>query len=314
MDFFIFYDIIETPDYWGGCQMIFKDYYKILGLETSRVSIDEIKVAYRNAAKKYHPDVNIGDSLAEERIKDINEAYRILSIPSSKRKYDRIWNSRNLVNKKFNIKGKDSIVKMFFGNIKQEGKADKDQSKEPLRGENVETEINSTIYEAFYGLDKKISLRTVEGKMKTFTVTIPQGIRDGEKIRLIGQGKEGVNGGKNGDLLIQIHIDEDKKFKLEGYDIYTDLLLTPWEAALGTRVDVQAIDGETKVYIPQGVKSSELIRIPNKGYYNGNGGRGDLVAEIKVMVPDKLTDEEKNLYKKLKEISKFNPRNNNLHK
>ena len=99
--------------------MVFKDYYKILGLETSRVSIDEIKNAYRNAAKKYHPDVNIGDSLAEERIKDINEAYRILSVPSSKRKYDRIWNSRNLVNRKFNIKGKDSIIKMFFGNIKQ---------------------------------------------------------------------------------------------------------------------------------------------------------------------------------------------------
>ena len=129
--------------------MIFKDYYKILGLETSRVSIEEIKVAYRNAAKKYHPDVNIGDSLAEERIKDINEAYRILSVPSSKRKYDRIWNSRNLVNKKFDLKGKDSIVKMFFGNVKQENNKDKTSEKEPLRGENVETEINSTIYEAF---------------------------------------------------------------------------------------------------------------------------------------------------------------------
>ena len=111
---------MEPPDCGGGCQMVFKDYYKILDLETSRVSIDEIKNAYRNAAKKYHPDVNIGDSLAEERIKDINEAYRILSVPSSKRKYDRIWNSRNLVNKKFDLKGKDSIVKMFFGNVKQE--------------------------------------------------------------------------------------------------------------------------------------------------------------------------------------------------
>ena len=207
MDFFHFYGIIKTPDYWGGCQMIFKDYYKILGLETSRVSIDEIKVAYRNAAKKYHPDVNVGDNLAEERIKDINEAYRILSTPSSKRKYDRIWNSHNLVNKQFNMKGKDSIVKMFFGNIKQnyEEKSEK-RKKEPLRGENVETEISTTIYEAFNGVDKKISLRTVDGKMKTFTVAIPQGIRDGEKIRLIGQGKPGINGAKNGDLFIKINI------------------------------------------------------------------------------------------------------------
>ena len=239
--------------------MIFKDYYKILGLETSRVSIDEIKVAYRNSAKKYHPDVNIGDSLAEERIKDINEAYRVLSVPSSKRKYDRIWNSHNIVNKKFNIKGKDSIVKMFFGNIKQNHEQTTEQKgKEPLRGENVETEINTTIYEAFYGLDKKISLRTVDGKMKTFTVKVPQGIRDGEKIRLIGQGKPGINGAKNGDLFIKINIKNDKKFKLQGADMYTDLLITPWEAALGTRVNIQSIDEEIKVYIPQGIKMEKV--------------------------------------------------------
>ncbi len=289
--------------------MIFKDYYKILGLETSRVSIDEIKVAYRNAAKKYHPDVNVGDSLAEERIKDINEAYRVLSVPSSKRKYDRIWNSHNLVNKKFNIKGKDSIVKMFFGNIKQSHEEKREnKGKEPLRGENVETEINTTIYEAFYGLDKKISLRTVDGKMKTFTVTVPQGIRDGEKIRLIGQGKPGINGAKNGDLFIKINIKNDKRFKLQGSDMYTDLLITPWEAALGTRVNIQSIDEETKVYIPQGIQSGEKIRIPGKGYKDGKGSRGDLIAEVKIMVPKKLTNEEKKIFEELDHISTFNPR------
>ena len=309
MDFFHFYDIIKTPDYWGGCQMIFKDYYKILGLETSRVSIDEIKVAYRNAAKKYHPDVNVGDSLAEERIKDINEAYRILSMPSSKRKYDRIWNSHHLVNKKFNMKGKDSIVKMFFGNIKQnQGEKSEQKGKEPLRGENVETEISTTIYEAFNGSDKKISLRTVDGKMKTFTVSIPQGIRDGEKIRLIGQGKPGINGAKNGDLFIKINIKDDKRFKLQGCDMYTDLLITPWEAALGTRVNIQSIDEETKVYIPQGIESGEKIRIPGKGYKDGKGSRGDLIAEVKIMVPKKLTNEEKKIFEELNHISTFNPR------
>ena len=289
--------------------MVYKDYYKILGLETSRVSIDEIKVAYRNAAKKYHPDVNVGDSLAEERIKDINEAYRVLSVPSSKRKYDRIWNSHNLVNKKFNIKGKDSIVKMFFGNIKQSHEEKREnKGKEPLRGENVETEINTTIYEAFYGLDKKISLRTVDGKMKTFTVTVPQGIRDGEKIRLIGQGKPGINGAKNGDLFIKINIKNDKRFKLQGSDMYTDLLITPWEAALGTRVNIQSIDEETKVYIPQGIQSGEKIRIPGKGYKDGKGSRGDLIAEVKIMVPKKLTNEEKKIFEELDHISTFNPR------
>ena len=285
--------------------MVYKDYYKILGLETSRVSIDEIKVAYRNSAKKYHPDVNIGDNLAEEKIKDINEAYRVLSTTSSKRKYDRVWNSRNLIDKKFKIDGRESIVKMFFGNTK---KVNNKKEKDAVRGENVETEINDSIYEAFYGSNKKISLRTVDGNMKNFTISIPQGIRNGEKIRLIGQGKPGINGAKNGDLFIKINIKNDKKFRLKGCDLYTDLEITPWEAALGTRVSIQSIDENTKVYIPQGIESGEIIRIPNKGYKNVKGARGDLIAEVKIMVPKKLTNEEKLKFEELKKISSFNPR------
>ena len=285
--------------------MIYKDYYKLLDLETSRVSIDEIKVAYRAAAKKYHPDLNVGDSLAEERIKDINEAYRTLSVPASKRKYDRIWNSRNNINNYQKIKGKN-IFNMFLGNTEINEEIDR---KLPQRGEDIETEINVKLEEAFYGLEKKISLRTVDGKMKTFSVKVPDGIRNGEKIRLIGQGKPGKNGGKNGDLFIKINIENSKTFKLFSSDLYTDLLLTPWEAALGARTNVQTIDGETTIYIPQGMESGEKIKIPNKGYKDGKGGRGDLVAEIKIVVPKKLTEEENNLFEKLKEVSKFSPRN-----
>ena len=285
--------------------MIYKDYYKILDLKTSRVSIDEIKVAYRAAAKKYHPDLNVGDSLAEERIKDINEAYRTLSVPASKRKYDRIWNSRNNINNYQKIKGKN-IFNMFLGNTEINEETDR---KLPQRGEDIETEINVKLEEAFYGLEKKISLRTVDGKMKTFSVKVPDGIRNGEKIRLIGQGKTGKNGGKNGDLFIKINIENSKTFKLFSSDLYTDLLLTPWEAALGARTNVQTIDWETTIYIPQGMESGEKIKIPNKGYKDGKGGRGDLVAEIKIVVPKKLTEEENNLFEKLKEVSKFSPRN-----
>ena len=291
--------------------MVFKNYYKILGLETSRVSIDEIKIAYRAAAKKNHPDLNVGDKLAEERIKDINEAYKVLSVPASKRKYDRVWNSKFAKEQKaFSGKGeKGAIFNMFLGNVeKSESKEEKKSGKNAVKGENVETEINSSIYEAFYGLDKKISIRTVEGKLKTFTVSIPKGIWNGEKIRLIGQGKKGKNGGKNGDLFIKINIKDDHKFRLQGCDIYTDLLLTPWEAALGTRANVETIDDETKVYIPQGIQSGEKIRIPGKGYQEGNGQRGDLIAEVKVMVPKQLTKEEKTMFEKLNEISNFNPR------
>lgn len=291
--------------------MVFKNYYKILDLETSHVSIDEIKVAYRQAAKKYHPDLNVGDELAEERIKDINEAYKVLSVPASKRKYDRVWNSKFSKGKKaFSNKAEKGVfLNMFLGNTKSpDNNEEYDKNNTPVKGENTETEINVSLYDAFYGLGKQISIRTMEGKAKTFTVSIPKGIRDGEKIRLIGQGKPGKNGGKNGDLFIKINIEDTKKFQLKGYDLYTDLLLTPWEAALGTRATVESIDDETKIYIPQGIQSGEKIRIPNKGYQDGKGTRGDLVAEIKVMVPKQLTDDEKEIFKKLSEISKFDPR------
>lgn len=292
--------------------MVVKNYYKILGLETSHVSIEQIKNAYRQAAKKYHPDLNIGDKLAEEKIKDINEAYRVLSVPASKRKYDRMWNSKfSKGQKAFSGKAqKGTILNMFLGNIDEtEKKEEYARKKNPIKGENIETEINVNIYDAFYGLDKQISLKTVNGKVKTYTVKIPEGIRSGEKIRLIGQGKEGTNGGNPGDLLIKVIIKNDNKFRLEGYDLYTDLYLTPWEAALGTRVSIETIDEETKIYIPQGIQSGERIRIPNKGYKADKNTRGDLVAEIKIVVPKKLTEEEKEIFNKLKKISKFNPRN-----
>ena len=294
--------------------MVYKNYYKILDLETNHVSIEEIKNAYRQAAKKYHPDLNVGDKLAEERIKDINEAYKTLSVPASKRKYDRIWNSKFAKGQKaFSGKGKKgAILNMFIGDLKgNDTDVEKKTKGQPIKGENIETEISTTIEEAFYGTDKKISLRTNDGKIKTISVKIPEGILNGEKVRLIGQGKQGENGGKNGDLYLKINIENDSKFKLQGYDLYTDLYLTPWEAALGTRANVKTIDDETKVYIPQGTQSGEKLRIPGKGYKKASGTRGDLVAEVKVMVPKKLTKEEKNMFEKLNEISNFNPRNMN---
>ena len=294
--------------------MVYKNYYKILDLETNHVSIEEIKNAYRQAAKKYHPDLNVGDKLAEERIKDINEAYKTLSVPASKRKYDRIWNSKFAKGQKaFSGKGKKgAILNMYRGDLKgNDTDVDKKAKGQPIKGENIETEISTTIEEAFYGTDKKISLRTNEGKIKTISVKIPEGILNGEKVRLIGQGKQGENGGKNGDLYLKINIENDSKFKLQGYDLYTDLYLTPWEAALGTRANVKTIDDETKVYIPQGTESGEKVRIPGKGYKKASGARGDLVAEIKIMIPKKLTEEEKNMFEKLNEISNFNPRSMN---
>ena len=130
--------------------------------------------------------------------------------------------------------------------------------------------------------------------MKTFSVKIPSGIRDGEKVRLLGQGKQGQNGGKNGDMFIKINIQNNDKFRLQGYDIVTDLYLTPWEAALGKRVNIDSIEGPISIYVPPGIQSGEKVKIPQKGYKDGRGSRGDLIAEVKTVVPKKLTEEEKN--------------------
>ena len=179
--------------------MVFKDYYKILCLESSKVTIDDIKIAYREQAKKYHPDVNIGSQSAEERFKDINEAYKILTNQTTRKKYDRMWNShigkrknKAKQNKERKIT-RQELLSVLFGleNKKEELKENSTKKKEklPQQGENVETEVQISVIEGFFGLTKSISLRTVEGKMKTFKINIPAGIRNGEKIRLMGQGR-----------------------------------------------------------------------------------------------------------------------------
>ena len=295
--------------------MVFKDYYKILGLENNKATPNEIKVAYREQAKKYHPDINTSNNFSEERFKDINEAYKVLSTPVSKRKYDRMWNSKIGKKQKFEESKREegstfsNFFNMFFGEkIEDEEKEIKKDKKVAIKGENIETEIDVSIDEAFNGQDKKISLRAQNGKMKTFTVTIPAGIRNGEKIRLIGQGKKGENEGKNGDLLIKVNIKDDNKFVLKGIDIYTNLYITPWEAMLGTKVSVDTIGETIYLHIPQGIESGETIKIPSKGYKDGKGGRGQLIADVKIMIPKTPTKEEIEYFKKLNEVSKFNPR------
>lgn len=297
--------------------MIFKDYYKILELKTNKVSSEQIKNAYRLAVKKNHPDLNVKDSLAEEKIKDINEAYKILSDSTAKRKYDRIW-SKNLTQKRRkeyeeenrkNNSAFGELFNMFFGNVENAKEKNKTKvEKIPIKGENIETSIDVNIEEVFYGLDKKISLRAVDGKMKVFTISIPAGIRNGEKIRLLGQGKEGIDGGKNGDLFIKVNIKDSEKFKLKGNDLYTNLYLTPWEAALGTRTTIYSIDEGTQIYIPGGIGSGEILRVAGKGYKDGKGSRGDLIAKVNIMVPKELSKEEKSLFEKLSIVSNFNPR------
>ncbi len=296
--------------------MIFKDYYKILNLDTNKVTENQIRIAFREQAKKYHPDINKQSMYSEERFKDINEAYRVLSNCSTKRKYDRMWNSK-VGRKKQKAQFEESkrekgsafseFFNMFFGETATKT-TEKENKNVPVKGENIETEITVKLEDAYYGLEKKISLRTVKGQMKTFSVKVPSGIRNGEKIRLLGQGKQGVNGGKNGDLFIKINIENNKKFKLQGCDILTNVYISPWEAALGKNINIESIEENITLSIPAGIQSGEQIIIPNKGYKDGQGGRGNLIAEIETVVPKQLTKQEKELFVQLQNISNFNPR------
>ncbi len=296
--------------------MIFKDYYKILNLDTNKVTENQIRIAFREQAKKYHPDINKQSMYSEERFKDINEAYRVLSNSSTKRKYDRMWNSK-VGRKKQKAQFEESkrekgsafseFFNMFFGETATKT-TEKENKNVPVKGENIETEITVKLEDAYYGLEKKISLRTVKGQMKTFSVKVPSGIRNGEKIRLLGQGKQGVNGGKNGDLFIKINIENNKKFKLQGCDILTNVYISPWEAALGKNINIESIEENITLNIPAGIQSGEQIIIPNKGYKDGQGGRGNLIAEIETVVPKQLTKQEKELFVQLQNISNFNPR------
>ena len=294
--------------------MVFKNYYKILGLTKNvKSSQDEIKTAYREQAKKYHPDVNVNNKSAEERFKDINEAYRILSDSVQKKKYDKSWN--NYIGKKLQkerMSGKvvraNDIVNMFFGTQVQ--KKSKDDSDSPLKGENIETKIDISLKEAYEGTKKRISFSAnAKEKNNTITINIPKGIKQAQVIRIEGKGKRGKNGGNNGDLLLKINITDTPVYKLKGDDIYVNLYITPSDAVLGLKTSVNSIDGEVSLIIPKGTQNGDKISIPNKGYFKNENERGNLVIETKVAIPKKITSEEKELYAKLREISSFNPNN-----
>ena len=290
--------------------MNFKDYYSILGLESNKATANEIKIAYREQAKKYHPDINGGNTDLEEKFKDINEAYKILSDSKARKKYDRSWyiyteRKKRVQSKKVEEKKtfKEKLLTILFG-ITSNKVTKKQERKITVDGENIETEVNVNIVEAFNGVNKKLKLLAVDGKTRTFNLNIPAGIQNGDRIRFVGQGKPGKNGGKNGDLLVKIDIKNTKDFKLKGADIYKEINIFPWESALGNKITVNSLDGEIALVIPKGTQSGEKFTVKGKGYKIGRGQRGNLYIITKIIVPKELTEEEKELYLKLKNLKK----------
>ena len=294
--------------------MKYKNYYKILELKSDRVSDEEIKNAYRRLAKKYHPDINPGDEVASEKFKLVNEAYQVLGNEVSKKKYDRIHNIYRVkdtiedTKEKINFGGMSDMIGMVFGKKEQSNFENKNKSI-PITGEDLESKIDITLEEAFFGTEKKLAFRTVTGDIKNISVKIPKGIRNGEKVRLAKQGKPGKNGGEPGDLYIRVEIMKNDIFEVKGFDLCMNLKLSPWEAALGTEVKIENIDSSILVNVPAGTESGEILRIANSGFWNTSTyGRGDLLLNIQIMVPKELTDTEKLLFEKLEAVSNFKAR------
>jgi len=286
--------------------MIFKDYYKILGFDTNRVSVDEIRNAYREKAKKYHPDMNIETHDSDEIFKDINEAYRTLSNEKLRRRYDLTWYryvglKRNKKDYKQKRTIKELLADIFFGGVNREKTQ---EPRIPKYGENIVTRIEVTIAEAFNGANKRIKLRTVDGKENSFTIAVPAGIQNNDKLRIAGQGKRGKNGGRNGDLLVYISIRDSNKLKLDGINFVYELPLQVWEAALGTNKSIKILNETIKIVVPKATSSGKRLTIKGKGYKNGKGSRGDLYIITKIVLPEQINEKQKKLFAELKNTEK----------
>lgn len=313
--------------------MEYKDYYKILGVDRN-ASQEEIKKAYRKLAKKYHPDSNPGDKNAEEKFKEINEAYEVLGDEEKRKKYDALGsNFSNFGNFDFdpfkyefgkNTKytyrtttgnGFSDFFNFFFGengfdlndilndlgkNIGFSKTGFSSNIHYPIKGDDVETEIEITPEEGYRGVEKRIKIN-IGGQERKISFKIPAGIKENEKIKIAGQGKPGSNGGNNGDLYLKVKFSEKSRFKVDGMDLISTVDIYPWDAALGTEISFETIDKKIMVKIPAGIRSDSKIRIPGCGYRSSSGTKGDLYLKIRINNPLYITEQQRELFRRLKE-------------
>ncbi len=321
-----------------------RNYYELLSVERN-ASPEEIKKAFRKLARQYHPDMNPGDKVAEEKFKEFNEAYRVLSDPIARSQYDqftRFWRSKKGRNKDFwggnkpetqprdedfsqfgdfnsfidQLLGRkpkaDSDNEEYYGpagefgrragrNIGVDGSGQYNspfQKDTPPRSKNVEAELRLPLEKAYQGGRERIKLE--DGR--SLEVDMPPGMLPGHMIRLRGQGIA------NGDLFLKIDVIPHHRFRLDGWDIYCPLPVTPAEAVLGGFVEVPTLDGLVKISLPTGVTTGRRLRLAGKGFPQESGERGDQLLEVQIVVPKKLSEAEKKLYEELRSIETFNPR------
>lgn len=315
--------------------MEFKDYYQTLGVARG-ASADEIQKAYRKLARKFHPDVS-QEADADARFKEISEAYEVLKDSDKRSKYDRFgqaWKAResggapppgyeefhfdfgDVQGGPFGGSGFSSFFDMLFGQAAGArpggagGPAWASWSNEgrggwARPGANVESTIRLGLEEAARGGVRELHLADpAGGAPRRLRVNIPRGVRPGQSIRVQGQGSAGRGSGPAGDLLLRVDLAPHPRFRLDGRDLHQTLEVSPWEAALGGEAEVPTLDGTVRVRIPAGTSSGRKIRIRGRGF---PGGRtepaGDLLAEIRVVVPAELSVRERELYEALRDAA-----------
>jgi curved DNA-binding protein len=324
----------------------FKDYYATLGVPRT-ASADDIKKAFRKLARQHHPDVAKDKKTAEEKFKEINEAYEVLSDPEKRKKYDQYgsrwkegggfepppgWQGRagrsangaQTHEFRFGGTGFSDFFEQLFGRGKRSGGFDfggngfdTDEfthARGPARGHDIEGDILVTLNEVMRGSVRTISLQRTNpqtGQTEThhFKVRIPVGVQEGQTIRVPSKGGEGASGGASGDLFLHVRYAAHPDFRARGADLYYELDLAPWEAVLGTTVNVPTLDGQVSVRIPPGTNNGQQLRVRGRGLPKGrNGERGDLYVVVNVQLPKQLNEEERALWEKLSKTSRFNPR------
>lgn len=312
-----------------------KDYYRVLGVGRS-AGQDEIQRAYRKLARRFHPDMN-KDPGAEERFKDVNEAYEVLSDPKKRARYDRYGGQWRQVPEDYDgpMPGSDPFggggrrvyVNTGGGGFGEAGFAGVDfddlvgglfggrggaggfgrGSRVSAPGADSEAEIELTVEDAYAGGRRRITLQTGSGS-RGFDVTIPAGVTDGQRIRLAGQGATGMGGGPRGDLYLIVRLAPHPRYRVDGRDLTVELPVTPWEAALGASVPVDTPAGRVQVQVPAGSSTGRRLRLRGRGMPNPRGAAGDLYAEVKIVVPAQPTPQELELWQRLAQTSAFNPR------
>ncbi|WP_330261021.1 J domain-containing protein [Streptomyces sp. NBC_00539] len=305
-----------------------RDFYEVLGVPRT-ADRDEIQRAYRTLARRHHPDVN-KDPQAEERFKEINEAFSVLSDPEQRARYDRFgedfrkvpedWEERVAAGagsgprwttgggprvrySTAGFGGEGVDVEDLFGSLFGGG------GRTRVPGADQEAELPLTVEEAYRGGRRTVTLAGPAGERR-YQVDVPPGTTDGQRIRLAGEGGRGSgDGAPAGDLYLRVRIEPHPEFRLEGRNVHVILPVTPWEAALGATVPVRTPSGATaKVTVPAGSSSGRRLRLRGEGMPNPRGANGDLYAELRIMVPPRLNDRERELLEELAAVSSFDPR------